>query len=261
MSVAFDTSANFSHSSVDNWTDNYTTSGSNRILIVTLYINQGRTVTALTYNGVALTQLGATQNLTSSTWYLLNPASGTHALAGTLSASSNGFTIVAVSYTGANQSTLDNNAVNSTSSSTSFSQSLTPTVPNCLVIGVTQDDGSGGRTFTAGANTTRRATDASDCAIFEHNGFVSPAASTAIVATISGSATVWYYWLISLAPIALTSSTANTTTATDALSISATRVINIANTITVTDLISVAKKAWRNLAKTTAVAWDNLNKS
>lgn len=261
MSVVFDNGGNFSHTNLDTWSDNFAVgAGSNRILIVTIYVNQGRTVTALTYNGVALTQLGATQNTSSSTWYLIAPASGTHALAGTLSASSNGFQIVAVSYTGANQSALDNSVVSASSSSTSFSQSLTPTVPNCLVIGATHDDGNGGRTFTAGTATTRRATDSANCAIFEHNGFVNPAASTAIVATISGPATLWYYWLISLSPVQTTASKVETVTLSDSGVANGTRIVTIINTVTISDVIQATKNVWEFTARGAEAVWTFLTK-
>jgi uncharacterized repeat protein (TIGR01451 family) len=94
---------------------NHATAGTNLVMVVGVSINigsrNGATVSALTYNGTALTLWGA-HNDTNNTrrvemWYLINPATGTHTVnvtVGGLNLTTIGVVAGATTFTGADQS-------------------------------------------------------------------------------------------------------------------------------------------------------------
>lgn len=113
--AAFDAA---SQSNSGNWSTNtanynwsHTTAGSDRFLAVAVSIYNGaaRTVTGITYNGVALTKLHSiTASLEGNTqdfevWYLINPAVGANTIDVTLSASASFTQGMAMSYNGIDQ--------------------------------------------------------------------------------------------------------------------------------------------------------------
>jgi hypothetical protein len=92
----------------DSWT--HTVSGNNRLLIVGVSINQSaasESVSTVTYNGTALTRIGAVvrnDNVQAELWYLLAPIAGTHNVIVTLDAAAE-FVAGAISFTGVDQTT------------------------------------------------------------------------------------------------------------------------------------------------------------
>ena len=89
------------------WSHTVGASGVNRILIVGVSIRNSasQTVSAVTYNGVALTQVGQTTNSTNARvelWRLIAPATGAHNIIVTLSAAAR-FVAGAASFTGVSQ--------------------------------------------------------------------------------------------------------------------------------------------------------------
>lgn len=96
---------------VSNYTYSHTTAGTDRFLAVSVAIfnSAARTVTGITYNGVALTKLhsitaaleGNTQDF--EVWYLINPTVGANTISVTLSASASFTQSVAISYNGIDQ--------------------------------------------------------------------------------------------------------------------------------------------------------------
>ena len=138
MSIAFDATSSYSTTSWGSGTLTWahTCTGSNRALVVSIVIGDG-TCTGVTYNGVAMT-LVQSQNAYTSWYqyqfYLNAPASGTHNIVASFAAGSYeaGY---AVSYTGVNQvSTVDNKS-QTTGSSASASNSLTPITASSWIVG------------------------------------------------------------------------------------------------------------------------------
>lgn len=85
-----------------------TTTGTDRCLLVGVALSPGgggNSVSAMTYNGVALTKIGATSNGTTARaewWFLIAPATGTHTLAVTLTGA-RPCTVTAYGLTGVDQ--------------------------------------------------------------------------------------------------------------------------------------------------------------
>lgn len=111
--VAYDASSSTNGSGLSSIGTTHTTSGSNRLLVCTLFLASGggaATVTGVTYNGVALTNKGSVSPDSTNyanMWFLVAPASGSNSWVFSLDSSANTDHVVAgcVSFTGANQTT------------------------------------------------------------------------------------------------------------------------------------------------------------
>ena len=122
----------------------------------------GRTVSAVTYNGVALTKLNSiTAAVESSTqdgelWYLIAPATGSHTIAVTLTGSVSHSASSAMSYTGVDQSSpIDSSNTGQNNSGTAtFTLSTTVAKSNCWLVGGVMARDSGPP--AAGTGTTLR---------------------------------------------------------------------------------------------------------
>lgn len=183
MAIAFDSAASKSQDSSTTNTFAHTVSGSNRIILVGCMTTNG-TITGVTYNGVALTQV--IDNTTGGTtfnhmylFYLIAPATGTNNVIVTSSGSGSVYA-ASSSYTGVAQtSPIDGTSATTTTTAGTFSKSVTTTIANDWIIGYVGvgNYGVGPASFpAAGSGTTRRATDpgtGSWYSIFDGNGAVS----------------------------------------------------------------------------------------
>ena len=144
MAIAIDTTSqsgawNNAESSV---TYSHTCNGSDRVLVVFVTNYAGAvTVSGITYNGTALTQVGTRISYNSSTrwvtaWVLIAPASGANNVVVTLSGTDYVRTM-ATSLTGAYQTTQPNaNSSLASTASGTINQSVTTTNTNMLLWGV-----------------------------------------------------------------------------------------------------------------------------
>lgn len=181
--IAFDASTQGTAGSTSPQTYSHTTSGSDRILFVSIF-TQG-SVTGVTYNGVAMTELGTTSYSTptgvSYLFMLVNPASGANNVVVTHSGS---FTAsVAASYTGAKQTDQpDAAAVTNTTgagTATSLSTTITTVADNSWLVTSTATES--GSALTAGAGAFLRQTGSNIAvALFDTNGAVTPAGVTSM---------------------------------------------------------------------------------
>lgn len=136
----------------------HTCTGTNLLLVVTVgwrHQDPGNAITGITYNSVALTQLGTTSNgefATAEIWYLLAPATGTHTVAATFTDLARAH-LGAVSYTAVNQSTPLGTYASNTGTSTAPSVTVTSATGD-VVIAVGAERGT--ETFTTGASQTMR---------------------------------------------------------------------------------------------------------
>ena len=140
--------------------------GTSTVLIVGLSTEDTSTtslaVSAITYNGVAMTAVASsTATAGSSTldrtqlFYLLNPAAGAHTVSITFGGAVNGVSAGSVSLSGVAQSAPSAAAINTATSGTAISASVTvATAGSWLVDAV--NSGSGNATFTAGSGQTSR---------------------------------------------------------------------------------------------------------
>ena len=108
MAVEFDSSSSVSAAGAGPHTVSHTCSGSDRLLVVCIaFYHHTAVVTALTYNGVALTRLGNFSDFqyNSEIWYLVNPASGANTLSLEFSGGHFGMGLMGLSFTGVDQTT------------------------------------------------------------------------------------------------------------------------------------------------------------
>lgn len=214
MAIAFDSSSAGNATNVSSLTYTHTVvSNSNGVILVGVELvdSNSRTITGITYNGVAMTEISAISPYTPAggryhgMWYLFAPATGANSVVVTLSgAVSNNIVSASLAYTGVLQSGLPDASVKtfnaSVSSGSSLTATLTSVASSCWLAGFGTNEQS--TPTTAGTNTTKRSSSAyGNCFVV---GFDSNAARTAgsnSIAFISGISTDNMTWqVISIAP-------------------------------------------------------------
>lgn len=117
-------------------TMSHTSSGVDRGLLVQVCTEESKTITGITYNGVALTQqevaTDATGNLRQEQWFLVAPTVGTYNIVITMSAAAY-ITAGAETINGVNQSTPIGATQTTTGNSNAPSEVLATTVDNSIV--------------------------------------------------------------------------------------------------------------------------------
>ena len=157
MAIAYDSATNAQiQNPGTSLTFSHTCTGTDRILFVYSFARNDVT-TGVTYNGVSMTQTGAT--ITSGTdrfqlWYLINPASGTNSVVITGGASTSLVIGCSQSYTGADQSTQPDAVTTNVAVSTALTTSLTTITDNAWDILFARAIGNG--ITSAGTGTTQR---------------------------------------------------------------------------------------------------------
>jgi hypothetical protein len=170
-----------------NFSGSYTCgSGANRILFVGVVGQIGvNTITAITYNGVAMTLIDAPHGTGlrfGAFYYLINPASGANTLS--ITQSGGDYLIpIAADYSGAKQSGQPDAFATTTdaNSNPSFTQNITTVADNCWTIMFTSSNSLG---FTAGSGSTSRASGNFGVSnIFDSNAAITPAGATSMTYT------------------------------------------------------------------------------
>jgi hypothetical protein len=189
MAIAFDVAAQ----GASNWS--HTCTGSNLLLVVTVF-SAGDTVTAVTYNGVAMTLIAKVgeggSTLFSYTYYLIAPAVGSHTVAVT-GAFAQG---ASASYTGclpSGQPDASASLANQTGSP--VTGTVTTVADNCWAVLTGVQSGST-VTYTS---CTNRITDTSGILLADTNGVKHPAGSVAMSVS-QAAGTSWATIAFSLAP-------------------------------------------------------------
>lgn len=157
-------------------------SSANRILFVTDVQFTG-SVSAITYNGVAMTKLTSITNAglgqTINLWYLVAPASGANTISVTASGTHNysADSYIGVSQTGA----IDNFSSNTLTSGTTYTTSITTIANNAWTVATIMATNN----LTVGTGTTfrTRANGNNNLEFFDSNGPKTPAGSTSLVVT------------------------------------------------------------------------------
>jgi hypothetical protein len=184
-------------STVTSLTWNHTCAGSDRLLFVAVSsLAASSPVSGITYNGVALTKIAERTSAGGATvelWYLIAPATGTHAVV--VSCTSTSLEGGAASYADAKQSGVPDASVTTAPVATSVTATLTTVADNAWsVLAVTC-----GATPAAGTNSTQRQASAFGLGLFDSNGPKTPPGSFAMTATAGGSQN-WAAVMASFAP-------------------------------------------------------------
>ena len=203
MAIAFDATAQAGQGAVGTTlTYSHTCTGSNRILFVSAgTIGSLVNVTGITYNGVALTNIGfqTTGALVTTLWYLVAPATGANNIVITL-LSSNPVTGQSSSFTGASQTGVpDASGTGGPTATTSYSQSLTSIADNCFAVisGIVGN----GLTITPGTNTTKDEQENAQLGSFlmHTTAAVTPAGTVTLAGTSSSQ--TWSSIMATFAPV------------------------------------------------------------
>jgi len=268
MAIAYDASSGGTTSGTS-LTIAHTCTGSDLILVVVTKSDGANTVTGVTYDGVAMTNVSSfntTNNYYGKMWILTNPSTGNNDIVIT-SSDSRGLGGAASSFTGAKQSNQPDANDTATWTATSMPISVTTTANGCwTVMGY-----CGNRNVSAGASTTVRIDGASSfqTAIGDSNAAITPAGSNTLTMTQSDTATA-SGGIFSISPVlaaiitdtlyigdSLTASRRFSSTITDILHLgdSLTAVKKAIATITdilhIGDLISRASILWSRRTKPT----------
>lgn len=146
----------------------HTCTGSNRILFVAT-TTTGADITGVTYNSVALTQIGTSKSdgtRTIQLWYLIAPATGANTVA--LTGATSLYSGTAISYTGARQSEQpDASTGTAGGASVTRTETVTVVTANSWGLLVTRNDVG---TATAGTGSTARSNSALAMDVFDSNG-------------------------------------------------------------------------------------------
>jgi hypothetical protein len=185
MAIAFDAVSSGGNGGTSQ-TFSHTCTGTNRLLFVGGYNQESSsTITGITYDGVALTEIDNTSqtNNSVSLWYLIAPATGANDVVVTRSSSSNALLGVAVSYTGCLQSGVpDSYNTGGAAAGSTLTISTTTVEDNCWITGIFRNESG---VNIAGDNTTMR--NASSIAMGDTNGYQSPAGAHSLATSWSGS--------------------------------------------------------------------------
>lgn len=151
----------------------YTVTGTDPVLFAEEFSSDTSTGPAMSFNGVAMTLITSqefdAQGQKVWAFYLLNPPTGAHTLAGSF-ASGSAFFIIASSYTGASQTVQPDAFTSSTDGSpvSSASISITPTVANTWASMFLITD----KTPTASTGSTARTLNTGSFSALDSNGTI-----------------------------------------------------------------------------------------
>lgn len=208
MSIAFDAAGHGDDSgfvSTISWT--HVCTGSNRILVASVSNNLGVAYSSsdtMTYNGTSMTYVRAQNgsNVCIITFYILNPATGSHTITFTYNPGTNHRKSGAsASYTGAKQSGQpDSSSGGTAASAASLTLSTTIVADNSWVVG----SWANGNAMSAGTNTTERdegsgAGNTSNTSIGDTNAAQTPAGSKSVQETSAGGE--WAGNVLSIQPL------------------------------------------------------------
>ncbi len=167
----------------------HTCSGTNRILWVGVMTLNTRSISGITYNGVAMTPLtrsGGPQPI--QLWYLINPALGANNIIATLSGDASFLYGAGTSYFNAVQSGVPDSQNTATSIGTPLSTSTTIVNPNCWLVMAVRNDGDGLSDASTGA--VERATgSAGTIQIYDSNGIVGTGSQSMSITLAGGGTT------------------------------------------------------------------------
>jgi hypothetical protein len=235
-------------------------SGTNRILFCGLTLaNSGDTLTSVTYNSVAMTQIGKKKDPSSNLWrylyYLINPSSGSNTLAASSSTSTTSFNAVCSSYSGARQTGQpDSSATADASSATSVTGNTTSVADNSWAI---MYGGNFNSALSAGTGSTLRVDSGGGYgAIVDSNGAITPAGATSL--QITGSSSNWSAIIATLTPpITISLTVDETVTATEVSGVGTT----FLEDVSLAETFGAQSAKFHNPNAKSSTVWTNRQKS
>jgi len=140
MAIALDTATGSSNTGASSLTYSHTCTGSNLVLLVGVYSDDGDTTTGVTFNSVALTLIAKTQNggadsSWTSLWYLVGPATGAHNVVISRSGTNSFLRGDSASYTGVSSLSSVNASNSGSGTAATLSISATTIYNNSWVVG------------------------------------------------------------------------------------------------------------------------------
>lgn len=202
MAIAYDTSSsNYFGTGATSHTLSHTCTGSNLVLVVFTRTYDGDNITGVTYNGSAMTEVGAAQGFASGTdkhraWIKVTPSTGANNIVVSLDTSRR-CEVYAASFTGARQSSQPDASSSTNGSSTSATNSVTTIADNCLVVCGMEGNGSTG--FSGSTNNTQ-VQYITDRGALGYSGLKTPAGSITQATAISGTGQ-WTFKQVALSPV------------------------------------------------------------
>ena len=200
MAIAFDASAEvYQGSATGSQSLSHTCTGTDLVLVVFTRTYDGDGVSGVTYNSVAMTQVGGTQVLGSDrikAWLLHNPSTGANNIVATISPDRR-IEIYSVSLTGALQASAADATAYATGTGTAASGTVVTVTDNAWAVANTEANGASGGTVS-GTNCTV-ANQINDRGAIGYGGPKTPAGSFAQTMTWAGSGD-WSFFQVAIAP-------------------------------------------------------------
>ena len=257
MAIALDTATDSGasqYTGASPLTFSHTCTGTNLILFVCVRSGSGSAPSAVTYNGVSLTQINSrTDGSTDSLWYLINPATGSNTVS--ISFSATNIIACAVSYTGVNQSGQpDASATNVKNNSSTWDGTVTTIADNCWTIAVAHANQGG--TLSAGANTTKRTTITTNFIVGDSNSAKTPAGSVTLnFSTNAGAGDNWAGCIASFSPVSpsIDISIFESVTVSEAVTMMEDLNPNINDSVTVTEAVTMGLENNINVSESVTV--------
>ncbi len=161
MAIAFDAASNSgAKAGASSYSWSHTCTGSDLVLVVGVSKRLHTvTVTGITYNSVALTQIrvdGPQALMTSELWFLKAPATGANTIAVTLSGAPTRSVAGAISLTGVDQTTPNDADNGALGADTTPTIALTTVADNAWIVGVVAVRTDSSDTVTVGSGETQR---------------------------------------------------------------------------------------------------------
>lgn len=144
-------------SGTGNITFNHTVTGSNTYILCTVPLNNAISVSALTYNGTTLAQLGTSTMSgvqTVEQWGLKSPSTGTNTVSITTTGTTTSWDVSCMSFTGVDQTTPTGTTVTNNGSATTITVTCSSAADGMVVDGFSLDASD---TITVGAGQTQAA--------------------------------------------------------------------------------------------------------
>lgn len=166
----------------------FTNTAGTMLVICANFFGSGTAITAATYNGVSLANVGVTADsafLHGEEWFLASPATGSHTLSVTRNGSNTGnFFVSVATYTGMSLTGQPDAKVSTSNiAGTTIAQAITTVANNSWAVLCTENDGGG---LTAGTGSTLRNSQPvamGSSVMFDSNGPITPAGSYTMNAT------------------------------------------------------------------------------
>lgn len=189
MAIAFNAATESFTNAGQTLNFSHTTAGTDRILWVGVMTLSTRSVSGVTYNGVAMTGLtrsGGGQPV--QLWYLINPATGSNTVSISIGSPNSFIYAAAASYTGAKQSGQPDSQNTNNVSGSPINTSTTVVAANSWAILVARNDTSGDTTASTGS-TERAAGAIGTVQLYDSNGGLSAGSQTMSLTSGGGGTT------------------------------------------------------------------------